>query len=1000
VDSDNTLRVLYVDDEPGLLEIGRLFLERDGNFILDTIESAPAALALLRSTPFDAIIADYHMPVMDGIEFLKAVRASGNNIPFILFTGRGREEVVIQALNEGADFYLQKGGDPIPQFMELSHKVRQAVQKRRAEGLLLESQVQLRTIFDSIPVGIVTIDKQTHRILNVNKKATEMIAAGTDEICGRVCHDFICPADVGKCPVTDLGQQVDLSERVLLSRKDGRIPILKSVVPTILDGREVLIESFFDISMRKQSEMAFQTLISSMVGKTGLEALHDITTNVSRWLGTDRAVIMELTEDMKHGRILSMQPGSGIIPGGIHPLQGTPCGLAVEKGFYLCPDNLQDIFPGFMMPGDFKVRSYVGLALRDSTGAVIGAVCAFSQNPLTVPLRLREIFEIIGVKAAAEIERKRTIEELRLSEERFRVLLGSVPGVAIQGYRMDGTTFFWDKGSEKTYGYTAAEAVGRNLVDLIIPPEMREEVKGAIAYMAQTKDPIPASDLSLMRKDGSRVAVFSSHVILNNPHGGMELYCLDLDLTERKQTEATIQQVGREWQTTFDAITDVVYLTDESGRIVRHNRAFETFCGKSAREIEGGNCHEVMNGCPGSLAECPIAKSQLSRKRESTEMKIGNRWFVVSVDPIFDAGGKIAGAVHLISDITGRKHAEEVLLQSEEKFRSIVETSPDMIWELDTEGRFRYMSPMCRTIMGYEPNEVIGRPITDLVDEDLKNFALQELKRVLASNGLVSSFEVPARHRDGHEVILEIRPSPQIGANGNMAGLRGVTVDITERRRAENAIRRANRQLNLLTGITRHDILNKISVILGFLRIAEMKSADPAITDFLKKIHAATTAIRSQIEFTRVYQDLGTHEPQWLELDAVMPRSHVPEAIALNADVRGIRLHADPMLEKVFFNLLDNTVRHGQNASEIRISSRTEGEELVVVWEDNGIGIPAAEKEQIFECGIGKNTGVGMFLSREILALTGISITETGEAGSGARFEIRVPKGAFRIARP
>ncbi|HSQ92937.1 MAG TPA: PAS domain S-box protein [Methanoregula sp.] len=999
MDSDNTIRVLYVDDEPGLLEIGRLFLEQDGNFTVDTIESAPAALALLRSTPFDAIIADYHMPVMDGIEFLKAVRASGNNIPFILFTGRGREEVVIQALNEGADFYLQKGGDPIPQFMELSHKVRQAVQKRRAEGLLLESQEQLRTIFDSIPVGIVTIETKTHRILSANKTATELIAAGPDEICGRVCHEFICPADVGKCPVTDLGQQVDLSERVLLSRKEGKIPILKSVVPTILDGKDVLIESFFDISGRKRSEMAFQTLIGSMVGKTGLDALHDITTNVSRWLGTDRAVIMELTEDMKHGRILSMQPGSGIIPGGIHPIQGTPCGLAIENGFYLCPDNLQDLFPGFTMPGDFAVRSYVGLALRNSAGTVIGAVCAFSQNPLTVPPRLREIFEIIGVKAAAEIERKRTIEELRLSEERFRVLLGSVPGVAIQGYRMDGTTFFWDEGSEKTYGYTAAEALGKNLVDLIIPPEMREEVKGAIAYMAQTASPIPASDLSLMRKDGSRVAVYSSHIVLPRPHNGMELYCLDLDLTERKQAEALIQKVGREWQTTFDAITDVVYLTDETGRIVRHNLAFETFLGKSASEIEGRNCHEVMHGSPGCLPDCPIVKSQESRQRESVELNIGNQWFMVSVDPIFDAGGKIAGAVHLISDITARKRADDAIRQSEEKFRSIVETSPDMIWELDPEGRFRYISPMSRTIMGFEPEEVIGRPITDLVYDDMKNFALQELERVLASNGMVSSFEVQARHRDGHELILEIRPSRLIGADGNLAGLRGVTVDVTGRRRADNALRRANRQLSLLTGITRHDILNKISVILGFLRIAEMKSADPAITEYLKKIHAATTAIRSQIEFTRVYQDLGTHEPQWLELDAIMPRSYVPEGIALNADVKGVRLHADPLLEKVFFNLLDNTIRHGQQASGIRVSYRADGEDLVVVWEDNGVGIPAAEKERIFEYGVGKNTGVGMFLAREILALTGISIMETGEAGSGARFEIRVPRGAFRIAR-
>jgi len=126
--------ILYVDDEPGLLEIGKMFLEQGGRFSVETITSAAEALEILRTEHYDAIISDYQMPVMDGIEFLKRVRASGNTIPFIIFTGRGREEIVIQALNEGADFYLQKGGEPLSQFAELAHKIRQAVQQRMAGG--------------------------------------------------------------------------------------------------------------------------------------------------------------------------------------------------------------------------------------------------------------------------------------------------------------------------------------------------------------------------------------------------------------------------------------------------------------------------------------------------------------------------------------------------------------------------------------------------------------------------------------------------------------------------------------------------------------------------------------------------------------------------------------------------------------------------------------------------------------------------------------------------
>jgi signal transduction histidine kinase len=269
---------------------------------------------------------------------------------------------------------------------------------------------------------------------------------------------------------------------------------------------------------------------------------------------------------------------------------------------------------------------------------------------------------------------------------------------------------------------------------------------------------------------------------------------------------------------------------------------------------------------------------------------------------------------------------------------------------------------------------------------------------MISSEGALSPIEIPARHRNGNDIILEIRPARLTGTEGKLKGLRGVTVDITERKRAEDSIRLANRQLHLLTGITRHDILNKISVILGFLKITEKKFNDPALTEYLRKMESATTAIRSQIEFTRVYQNIGTHEPRWIGLDSVMPRSHMPATITLNANVQDILVFADPMLERVFFNLLDNSIRHGQRVTEIRVSCHQSGKDLVVVWEDNGVGIAANEKERIFERGFGKNTGLGMFLGREILSLTGITITETGESGNGARFEIVVPKGAFRLA--
>jgi signal transduction histidine kinase len=124
----------------------------------------------------------------------------------------------------------------------------------------------------------------------------------------------------------------------------------------------------------------------------------------------------------------------------------------------------------------------------------------------------------------------------------------------------------------------------------------------------------------------------------------------------------------------------------------------------------------------------------------------------------------------------------------------------------------------------------------------------------------------------------------------------------------------------------------------------------------------------------------------------------VPATITLNAEVQGVTVFADPMLEKVFSNLLDNSIRHGEHVTEIRVSTQKSGDDVVVVWEDNGIGVAAHEKERIFERGFGKNTGLGMFLIREILSLTAITIKETGAPGKGARFEIVVPKEAYRFA--
>jgi len=132
------MSVLLVDDEPAILDIARAFLERHGEFSVTTALSAEEGIRLLQEQSFDAVVSDYEMPVVNGLDFLISIRETGNKVPFIIFTGRGREDVVIEALNQGANYYIQKGGDPRAQFTELAYKIRESVRRRRASSVMVD----------------------------------------------------------------------------------------------------------------------------------------------------------------------------------------------------------------------------------------------------------------------------------------------------------------------------------------------------------------------------------------------------------------------------------------------------------------------------------------------------------------------------------------------------------------------------------------------------------------------------------------------------------------------------------------------------------------------------------------------------------------------------------------------------------------------------------------------------------------------------------------------
>jgi len=251
-------------------------------------------------------------------------------------------------------------------------------------------------------------------------------------------------------------------------------------------------------------------------------------------------------------------------------------------------------------------------------------------------------------------------------ESRFRDLLEAIPCVAVQGYGPDGTTHYWNQASERLYGYSAEEAIGRNLLELIVPAEIREHVAKLIRKTYETGQPIPAGELSLLRKDGSSVAVFSSHAYVHVPGQEAEMFCVDIDLTELKRAEQTLRRRESYQRALLDNFPFMVWLKDEQSRFLAVNRAFaKAFEWPSPASLVGRNDFDITTPEQAELYRADDQAVMDSRTNRQTEELSGSPeqqyWVETYKSPVI-IDGKVTGTVGFARDITARKKVEMELL--------------------------------------------------------------------------------------------------------------------------------------------------------------------------------------------------------------------------------------------------------------------------------------------------------------------------------------------------
>jgi PAS domain S-box-containing protein len=743
-------RVLHVDDDPALLEVTKECLKMKGTFEVHGATSAEEALEKIEREPYDVIVSDYRMPGKDGLEFLKELRQKGDTTPFIMFTGKGREEVAIKALNLGADRYLNKTGDPETVYTELAHGICQAVKARRAE-------TRLRSALDNMLEGCQIIDRNW-RYAYVNDAVARQGRSTKEKLLGNTMMEMYPGiertemfANFRRCMEERTPHHMTTKFEFPNGEKGwfelGIQPVPEGIFILSIDvtEREEARSQTRD-SEKRYSEL-FETSIDGIVAADMNLHILDCNEAYQKIVGYSKDELKKLTIQQ----------------------------LTPERWHKMEADIMREPLRKRGYSAEYEKE------LRRKDGSVF-------------PVSVRE-WLIVGEdgkpKGTWRIVRDITGRK-KMEKELWRfsnAVKSSLDGVLISD--MDGRIVEMNDAILRMYGsFDKSDLVGKNGSDLIVVEEREKAFENRKETLKEGRT--KGQQYTVVTKNGSMLPVEVSATVIKDEEGSPGGFVTIVrDVTDRKKAEERILKASEEWRKTFDAISDFVFTLDKDQRLVRVNKAFCDFLKKEPEDLRGRHCYEVMHGTHEPLPNCPCKEMSLARKAVTAEIDCPNLGLslLVTVSPLFDDKGEQTGCVHVAKDITEHKRWERELFDKQMRLQNIFAASPDAIGFADLDGNLIEYNQRAMEMLGYlSKDQVRGKTVFDFFAFKDQQRAMDFTKSIL-EKGLVRDIEFSLVTKDGSELPVELSASVIRDAAGNPSGVVAIARDIKDRKMKEESLR-------------------------------------------------------------------------------------------------------------------------------------------------------------------------------------------------------------------